>query len=659
MNEHYKYTMSINLNVLHHLGIKLYSNVPAVISEVVANSWDADAHNVDITIGKNFIEILDNGHGMTVKDANAKYLEIGYERREKEGGFTKEGRSVMGRKGIGKLSLFSIADTIEVYSIKDGEKHGLKMSARDIERTIKEKEKKEYHPEEVPCEKIGLDCEQGTLIKLTDLKKRTTRAVEGLRKRIARRFSILGDEYNFFVKVDGKPVTIEERDYFHKIEYIWQFNCNDYKELCNKHFLKESFSRPSSITVTEDKNNKTIKTKYKVRGWIGTVRSSGQLKDGTDNLSKIVVMVRGKLAQEDILEDFSEGGLYTKYLIGELHADFLDLDDHEDIATSNRQEIRKDDPRYIALGVWVGGELKHIESIWTELRNKEGKKEALKNPFIKEWFKSLPYKSRQRAEKLFGKINQLKVDSEDQKNELFRYSVLAFESLRYKDNLEALDALTPENIEALKDIFDNLDDIEATLYHQIVNERLQVIEVLQEHVADNALEKVIQQYLYDHLWLLDPSWDRATETPLLEKQVAAEFKKLDGKLSLEEKKARYDIKYKNPSGKHIIVELKRANRTVSSFDLAKQIRKYMSALKKLLKAAGRGGEPIEAISLVGRSCTGWEDLEVERQEKEMLEKSQIHVVLYQQLIENAYKTYRKFLEKKSEVGKIATLVRNI
>ena len=47
-----KYKMSISLNVLEHLGVNLYSNIPAVLSEVVANSWDADATNVDIEIEK-------------------------------------------------------------------------------------------------------------------------------------------------------------------------------------------------------------------------------------------------------------------------------------------------------------------------------------------------------------------------------------------------------------------------------------------------------------------------------------------------------------------------------------------------------------------------------------------------------------------------------
>ena len=45
-----RYRMSLSLNVLNHLGINLYSNIPAVLSEIVANSWDADATAVNITL---------------------------------------------------------------------------------------------------------------------------------------------------------------------------------------------------------------------------------------------------------------------------------------------------------------------------------------------------------------------------------------------------------------------------------------------------------------------------------------------------------------------------------------------------------------------------------------------------------------------------------
>jgi hypothetical protein len=58
-----KYQIKISLNVLNHLGIKLYSNVPAVLSEVVANAWDADATKVEISTEKEKILIQDDGHG--------------------------------------------------------------------------------------------------------------------------------------------------------------------------------------------------------------------------------------------------------------------------------------------------------------------------------------------------------------------------------------------------------------------------------------------------------------------------------------------------------------------------------------------------------------------------------------------------------------------
>jgi hypothetical protein len=45
-NDHYR--MTVDLNVLDHLGINLYSNIAAVLTEAVANAWDADAVNVEI-----------------------------------------------------------------------------------------------------------------------------------------------------------------------------------------------------------------------------------------------------------------------------------------------------------------------------------------------------------------------------------------------------------------------------------------------------------------------------------------------------------------------------------------------------------------------------------------------------------------------------------
>ena len=140
--------MTLSLNVLRHLGFGLYSNIAAVLSEVVANSWDADAKHVRIAIDANNgkVVIEDDGHGMTIEDANQKYLVVGFERRKTEEQTPTLNRPVMGRKGIGKLSLFSIARTVEVHSVRNGEKHGFIMDSEDIEEKIRDGREAQYHP---------------------------------------------------------------------------------------------------------------------------------------------------------------------------------------------------------------------------------------------------------------------------------------------------------------------------------------------------------------------------------------------------------------------------------------------------------------------------------------------------------------------------------
>lgn len=649
--------MSIDLNVLNHLGLKLYSNVPAVLSEVVANSWDADAEKVEIEIKSDQITITDDGHGMTEADINEKYLTVGYERRKRDAKKTlRYERPVMGRKGIGKLSLFSIADIVEVQAVKDGKKNGFVMSAKKIEAQISKQDGSTYYPDPLPYDKFTLD-QDGTRIVLTELKKRVSQAPAALRKRLARRFSVIGTEYNFMVRINGEPVEITDRDYFHKLQYLWYYGEGGEKYIgfCNSQKLEHKERREGKIEAESEVD--AVAVDYQVTGWIGTAVGSGDLKDGEDNLNKIVIMVRGKLAQEDILEDFTEGGLYTKYLIGEIHADFLDIDEEEDIATSNRQEIIKDDPRYLALRNWIKGELRNIKRQWTALRNEKGIEEARQIPAIDKWVKDLGTDKQKQAKSLLGKIGQLTLE-EDDRLELYRHSVLAFESLNYKDSLSALDRVSSENIQEFTRIFANLDKIEVSLYYQIVQERLKVIGTLRDKAKDNVLERVIQEHLYEHLWLLDPSWDRATESPLMEQNIKTAFDEIDAKLTEEEQKGRFDIKYKMTSGKHVIIELKRANREMDDFALIGQVDKYRTALQKLLEEVNKE-EPVEVVCIVGKSLRQWTNAREREISRRSLAEKSIRVVLYHELIEDAYRSYQAFLEKNKEADRVYQLIQNI
>ena len=215
------YTMRLSLSVLDHLGLNLYSNIPAVLSEVVANAWDADAEEVEIVIDvdSRTISVADDGIGMTPKDLNDRFLYVGFERRKAGASVTARRRAVMGRKRIGKLSLFAIADTVQVESVKGGQRADLILRTSDIRAQMGEGEGS-YHP--TPMDASYINLERGTRITLTDLRLRPTEGMwSALRRRLARRFSVIGPEHGFVVSIDGSEISVSDRDYFSNIEYLW------------------------------------------------------------------------------------------------------------------------------------------------------------------------------------------------------------------------------------------------------------------------------------------------------------------------------------------------------------------------------------------------------------------------------------------------------
>ncbi|WP_371599467.1 ATP-binding protein [Streptomyces sp. NBC_00564] len=640
------FRMTLSLNVLNHLGLNLYSNIPSVLSEVVANSYDADAEivRIDIDRAAGSVVVFDNGVGMTAEELNERFLNVGYQRRLAENGGTTLGlgRKVMGRKGIGKLSLLSIADVVEVYTAKDGQKSAFRMDVNDIRREIEERGGT-YHP--APIDTESIDFERGTRIVLHQLKKGLVNTASALRKRLARRFSVLGSEYKFTLFVDGEEVTIEDRDYFHRLQFVWTYETDDQSaQIAARCTKAESIKAvgPGDLSVG------------KVTGWIGTAANAGRLRDDDgDNLNKIFLMVRGKLAHEDLLEEISDTSMYSTYLIGEIHADFLDLDEQEDIATSSRQRIVEEDPRFRALLSWLKDQLKVVKNSWSDLRNERGTREALQNPLIESWFETLQEAPQKKAKKLFGKVNEMPIDASE-KAQVFSFLVLAFETLRYRENLSVLDNIEASDITLLLSIFQNVEDLEAALYHQIVRQRLSVIQALESQMDFNALEKVLQKHLFENLWLLDPSWERATDRHM-EERVGKSFAAVEEKLTEEEKSSRIDIRYKRVTGSNVIVELKRYDVVVDTSKLIQQVDKYRNALFKYLEDSNISG-PVEAVCVVGKDLSDWGSARSKQESVEAFKAKGIRVVKYDELLKDAQSAYGEYLERSSEVGRIRAIL---
>ena len=655
MPEKRKLEMSISLNALEHLGMNLYSNVPSVLSEIVANAWDADASKVDIGLDKQAgkITIDDNGMGMSRDEVIERFLNVGFKRRVELGPATPKGRSPMGRKGIGKLSTFSIARIVEVYTLGDSERTAFRMDRDAIRQQIESGTHETYAPEELrdwPDAHPG-----GTRIVLSALSKNLTGMTDaGLRRRVSRRFSIIGPKNDFRVYVTGKEITPEDRGYQKVLEYVWTYGDQNAFVAGATKLEKPAFDRTASVAPAPGDIDLSLK------GWIGTVASPNQLKDEEgDNLNRIAVFMRGKLAQEDVLDDFGQKEIYADYLIGELHCDALDTDDTQDIATSSRQTLKEDDDRFQKLRKFALAELRHIASQWSDLRRESGTKFARSVPAVSQWLDELTGDTKKRAQRWVGRLNEIRSDRDTDRKELLKASILAFESYRQREQLDRLDELSADSIGALLPIFREIDNLELSYYGQIVNLRLGVVKKLQKMLEADAKEKVIQKHVFDHLWLIDPSWERAKGTQHLEAKIGTFLKQDAEKLSKKERDARIDIAYRTASGSHVIIELKRASVATPVDRLVAQVRKYRAGVRKILDQSDHKNWPIEIIVLVGKRPPEWNDTRGQEDVAAALKAVDARLVFYDQLVDNAQKSYADYLEAHKKVDRLWDVFKSI
>ena len=672
------YEMTISLGVLDHLGLNLYSNTPAVISEVIANAWDADATRVEVVIDINnkSITVSDNGHGMDLDDINDRYLRVGYRRRDEQGPRTPNGRQPMGRKGIGKLSLFAIANKIYLHTSKDGSKpEAFLMDANDIRRTVEQQERARtgdddprvprYRPEAIEFDDTALIDTTGTTVIITDLKKvkLTAASANALRTRIARRFGLTTDKFD--IVVNNQTVSFSDRNYFHKARFLFQYGDYDYAQHCQNLDRDDNNNSPLAFPRESRFGIDGVPApngEHEVSGWIAIAQRSNDLDDSSgerdDNLNKITVLMRGKVAQEDILQEYRLGGMITKFIFGEIHADFLDVDEDDDVATTSRQRLAEDHPRYVALKAFIEAELRYIWTKTNTLKEQKTLETALSsNPHVKKWYEELrPRSLKSRARSVFRGIDLANMD-DDRRHDFYATAVLAFERLKMDYALEDLDRIDDSNIEQFLDWLADMDAIEASRFHEIVSERLKIIEEFQSKVSRNEYERVLEEYIFDHLWLLDPAWERATEYQHMEQRLQNAVERVPIR---DRHEVRPDVRYRRISGAHVIIELKRASVKTRKTAIEDQVNDYIAAVsQEIEKDPNEQGYPIEAISLVGELPTGWDNPNTRQRDEDSLRDYGIRVMTYDELINRAHSAYTKFVKAQAPLNDLRDTIEAI
>ena len=95
-----EYKLNIDPRILELLGPSLYTNIYYVLAELIANAYDADAHNVYVISNKDDITVEDDGKGMSYTNGDIRrYLNVAaVSRLSNEESLTNLKRKKMGEK---------------------------------------------------------------------------------------------------------------------------------------------------------------------------------------------------------------------------------------------------------------------------------------------------------------------------------------------------------------------------------------------------------------------------------------------------------------------------------------------------------------------------------------------------------------------------------
>jgi hypothetical protein len=361
-------------NIIDHLGLKLYQNRPTnVLAELVANAWDAGAEHVWIDVStstedrdRRYIAVGDDGCGMDLHTLANTYLIIGLPKDRSA--FRAGARRPMGRKGIGKLAPFGIAQSMDILTVAkhDGSREAtwIRLDSEeilDVQSPRKPLDQRIYNPTilfkavdpstiDPSSDETGsvqkflgrLDGKTGTLVLLRKLSLMRSIGEDTVRQSMGRRFTVTLTRQDFVVEVNGRPVTEEEA------------------------LPKFEFRIPADGKVIEKVGSREVSY------WVGFVETAEWPQDEAG----VGVYAHGKIAQ-DRPHTFGLKGreIFTRYMYGVVEADWLD-DLPQDIVSTDRTSIDWDHPEAAALREWGRGKLRSWIDAYRNWQAKRGQRKV-------------------------------------------------------------------------------------------------------------------------------------------------------------------------------------------------------------------------------------------------------------------------------------------
>lgn len=380
-----QYELTVDARILELLGPNLYTNIYYVLAELIANAYDADAKNVYVVEESDAIRVEDDGRGMSYAAGDVtKFLNVArVSRTTEEEAVTPSGRRKMGRKGVGKLAALSVSESVDVLTTADGEKSGFVLTRHPPEDRLLQA---------IPDDDITFSyaTDRGTAIVMQSPEYGLHKTMAAVKRNLLKLFPVVSSDFRIHVIRGTEAAIIDDFDgsVMNSMSTLITLGA-EFSSLAA--LVPDSYpDRRSDLVDVRDpfvmpivmKNVSGEEPEYelKIEGWIGTYKSTRELKaertDFPDNF--ISLFANGKLGEFNILPAVGQNRLSEVYVVGQLHVDLFELTELPDMALSNRQGYKSDDPRYEVVLNFVRellADVRRRRDIFADLRSAAKKKQ--------------------------------------------------------------------------------------------------------------------------------------------------------------------------------------------------------------------------------------------------------------------------------------------
>ena len=517
------------------LGLNLYTSLPRVLVEFIANAHDADSPDVEITMDFEEIDLArkkmkaqyeiekaqaeaakldgqeikvvpldgrtlpddvqilieDHGHGMSRDDLDAKFLVAGRRRRDEEptGPRSEGGRLVMGRKGVGKLAGFGVARHVTVITRRMGEAHATKIEL-NYDELVKKRDTNEIEIEDIRLEDGGGIESHGTSIVLKRLVYEPSKSRETtVANAIADHFALIGND--FLIRMNEEPVEPAERELVYA-------------------FPKPELSQDELVSRTLEVDGKEISFQYRIR-------FTGPGQHLQARARGVRVYAHGRLASAPDLLGMPtgmHGFRQTDYMDGVVYADFVDEQPTEYIST-DRQSLRWESPLLAPFHEFLSDQMKRAVDAYQRYRDKEAEKVTQEDPHTLAVINriSLPMRKKAFAFRMAAQLAGISQDGVQGDEYKQRLQIL-MDGLSQGSVLRAIADLAREDHPDINRLIARASELTRSEFDEsirFVEGRLDGIEALQkicrnQNFRESKKEKQLHQLFNSNPWLIDPSF---------------------------------------------------------------------------------------------------------------------------------------------------------